>query len=137
MAIILDIGVGFIFDIFGRRIPMSVAFLLTAIGLFILPWHTEVYPWFLVSRLLICFSTITVNCPFIPDYIDEKSQGLANGYFLMVVSIANIISQTVLLRLSKEVDDRYIYLTCGVFILGVSLAIWFGMKDVIQENREG
>ena len=92
LAIILDIGVGFIFDMVGRRIPMSIAFLLTSIGLFILPWHTKVYPWFLVSRLLICFSTITVNCPFIPDYIDEKSQGLANGYFLMVVSIANIIS---------------------------------------------
>mgnify|MGYP002632681195 CR=1 FL=1 len=115
---------------------MSMAFMLTAIGLFILPFPQEVYPWFLISRLLICFSTITVNCPFIPDYIDEKSQGLANGYFLMVVSVANIISQTVLLRLSKNVEDRYIYLTSGVFILVVSVLIWFQMKDVILDKRD-
>lgn len=72
-GIILDLAIGFVFDIFGRRVPMSIAFFLTAIGLLLLPFFDQVYPWFLISRLLISCSTITVNCPFIPDYIDESS----------------------------------------------------------------
>ena len=136
LCIILDICVGFVFDLFGRRILMASAYFLTAIGLFILPFHNQVYPWFLISRLLICFSTITVNCPFIPDYIHERSQGLCNGYFLMVVSLANIISQTALLSVSETVDARYIYLGGALFILVVAILIWGYMKDVKPERHE-
>lgn len=68
----------------------------------------------------------------IPDYIDEKSQGLANGYFLMIVSVANIMSTTILLELSEIVENIYIYLGAFVFILTVSFLILTNMKDVVQ-----
>ena len=96
-GIFLDLGIGVIFDKFGRRVPMAFAFLLSAVGMYIVPMFDEVYPWFLMSRILTSFSGITVNCPLIADYIDEGSQGLANGYFLMIVSVANILGSTVLL----------------------------------------
>ena len=73
LGIILDICIGFVFDIFGRRRPMAIAYFLAACGLFMLPMFDKVYPWFLISRLLVSCSTITVNCPMIADYIDEKS----------------------------------------------------------------
>ena len=68
----------------------------------------------------------------IPDYIDEKSQGLANGYFLMIVSVANIMRTTILLELSEIVENIYIYLGAFVFILTVSFLILTNMKDVVQ-----
>ena len=123
LGIVLDLGIGFVFDIFGRRTPMAIAYFCTAIGLLILPIFNKVYPWFLISRLLISLSTITVNCPFIPDYIDEKSQGLANGYFLMIVSFANILSTTILLEVSEKVNPTYIYIGAAIFIVFVSLMI--------------
>jgi MFS family permease len=132
----LDLGIGFAFDIFGRKVPMAIAYFCTSIGLFILPCFTRVYPWFLISRLFISLSTITVNCPFIPDYIDEKSQGLANGYFLMIVSFANILSTTVLLEVSEIVNPTYIYIGAAIFVAIVSLLIYSQMKDVIKEENE-
>ena len=39
LCIVLDVCVGFVFDLFGRRMLMAAAYLLTAIGLFILPFH--------------------------------------------------------------------------------------------------
>ena len=113
---------------------MAIAYLLAACGLFMLPMFDKVYPWFLISRLLISCSTITVNCPMIADYIDEKSQGMANGYFLMIVSLANIMSTTVLLELSEYIKTMYIYITAGSFVLIVSILIATNMKDVILQK---
>jgi MFS family permease len=91
LGVLFDIFIGFVFDGCGRRLPMGIAYAVAACGLLMMPMFTQVYPWFLMCRLFIAFSTITVNCPLIADYIDEESQGLANGYFLMIVSVANIM----------------------------------------------
>jgi MFS family permease len=131
LGMILDLAVGFIFDMFGRRVPMSMAYSVAAIGLLMMPMFDKVYPWFLISRLCISFSTITVNCPMIADYIDEQSQGIANGYFLMIVALANIISTTILLELSEVIRTVYIYFAAFLFIMFVSCLIIIHMKDVI------
>ena len=125
LGIMLDLGVGFVFDIFGRKLPMALGYFCTAIGLLMLPFFDKVYPWFLIARLLIALCSITVNCPFIPDYIEEKSQGLANGYFMMIVSFANILSTTCLLKLSESVSPNYIYIGAAVFVAIVSFLIYF------------
>ena len=54
----------------------------------------------------------------------------------MVVSLANIISQTALLSISETVDARYIYLGGAAFILIVSVLIWVFMKDIKPERQE-
>ena len=126
---------GFVFDLVGRRVPLALGYLFTAIGLLILPYFDKVYPWFLMSRLFMSLIGITGNCPFIPDYIQEQSQGLANGYMMMVVAIANILSTTVLLKLSENVDPNYIYKGAAIFITIVSTFIFFQMKDVINRNE--
>ena len=117
---------------------MALGYLFTAIGLLILPYFDQVYPWFLISRLFMSLIGITGNCPFIPDYIQEQSQGLANGYMMMVVHFANFLSSTVLLKVSENVDPNYIYKGASIFITIVSALIFFQMKDVINrdERRE-
>ena len=136
LGIVLDMSIGFIFDIVGRRVPLAVGYLLTAIGLVMLPFFNKVYPWFLMSRLLIAVSQITGNCPFVPDYIQEESQALANGYFLMIVSFANILSSTVLLKVSENMDPNQIYKGTALFITTVSALIFFKMKDVIKNDKK-
>lgn len=135
LGIILDLCIGFIFDMFGRRKPMALAYFLASIGILMIPTHDRVYPWFLTSRLLISLSTITVNCPLIADYIEESSQGLANGYFLMIVSLANIMSTTILLRMSETVKLYYIYAIVGLFVLSLSVLIATNLKDVVKERK--
>ena len=59
---------------------------------------------------------------------------MANGYFLMIVSLANIMSTTVLLELSEYIKTMYIYITAGSFVLIVSILIATNMKDVILQK---
>ena len=59
---------------------------------------------------------------------------MANGYFLMIVSLANIMSTTVLLELSEYIQTMYIYITAGSFVLIVSILIATNMKDVILQK---
>ena len=52
----------------------------------------------------------------------------------MVVSIANIMSSTVLLKMSEYVDDKYIYWGTSGLTLIVALLISFFMSDVVKKD---
>lgn len=52
----------------------------------------------------------------------------------MIVSLANIMSTTVLLELSEYIKTMYIYITAGSFVLIVSILIATNMKDVILQK---
>jgi len=55
-------------------------FLLTlAIGA--IPLFTELYPYYFIIRVCISLGLIiSMNAPFLPDYVSEEHMGRANGW---------------------------------------------------------
>lgn len=77
----LDIFLGMIFDTIGRKIPTVIGFIVAGLSIGATPFFKEVYPGFCVMRTLMSLGIIPgVNTPLLPDYVNEKSLGLANAY---------------------------------------------------------
>ena len=76
---------GLIFDTVGRKIPLIIGLFTTGLSIALMPNFHKVLPGFLILRVLTSVGIIPgLNTPLLPDYIHEKSLGLANAY----VSIA-------------------------------------------------
>ena len=92
-VISLDMFMGLIFDTVGRKLPTVIGFLVAGTSILGTPWFTEVYPWFLVMRVMISVGIIPgANNPLLPDYVQQGSLGLATAYvrsaFLLIMDLA-------------------------------------------------
>lgn len=62
--------VGIAFDTLGRRVPLTLALILIAVGVGCFPLEHEVYPWFFLFRVLLTIGFyIGVASPLLPDYV--------------------------------------------------------------------
>ena len=104
-------------------------------GLLVLISSHEVYPWFVVAKILSVFENITAGVPFVPDLILEESHGMAKAMYVMCIAIADLFS-TSLLGLSsfRLFDDIYIFYFVLILNSCVAVLIIYGMKDVIKSN---
>ena len=139
-AIIQGLLMGVIIDTLGRKIPLIFGQVEAAVAIAAIPLFKQVYPWFFICRCLISLGTvIAVNMPFLPDYVDKGSIGLANSYGQVIMSSALIFSSTGLYQISAQISDanqKYVYFTVGGLIGVVALYLIYGIKDVIyQESR--
>ena len=71
-GMIMDVSFGLMLDIIGRKKVLASCYFLCAAGLFMLSLCHQV-PLYYASRIMMTFMGLTGNCPFIPDYIQEKS----------------------------------------------------------------
>jgi MFS family permease len=107
-AIIQGLLMGVIIDTLGRKIPLIFGQIEAAIAIAAIPLFTQVYPWFFICRCLISLGTvIAVNMPFLPDYVDKGSIGLANSYGQVIMSSALIFSSTGLYQISAQISDAH------------------------------
>jgi MFS family permease len=80
-VIALDLILGVIFDTLGRKVPTVIGFVIAGLAILGTPWFTEVYPGFLCMRVMMSVGIIPgLNNPLLPDYVNQKSLGLANAY---------------------------------------------------------
>ena len=135
--IVCEMSIGMIYDIFGRKRPLAMSYLLVSIGLFVLINGHDVYPWYLLAKFFSVFENITAGVPFVPDLLHEESHGMANAVKAMCIAVADVCS-TSLLGLSsfKFFDDIYIFFFVLILNSSVAILIIFGMKDVILEKDE-
>ena len=69
-VIVLQIFMGILVDIFGRKWPLVIGFAIAGIAVGVIPLFTELYPWYLIIRILIGTGiVIGTNIPLIPDYV--------------------------------------------------------------------
>mgnify|MGYP006093390697 CR=1 FL=1 len=95
-----------------------------------IPSSKEIF-WFFIGRLLVKMGKVSGTCPLIPDYIMEESQGLANGYRMFVIALANTLSSFLL---GVTFDEKYIYYGTGLLAIIVSIFVIFGLRDEVKEN---
>ena len=65
-------SVGVIYDIYGRRKPFLLAWVLACIATFIYPFVTNKILYYMVSVLIVPLTAV-FTIPFIPDLIKEES----------------------------------------------------------------
>lgn len=95
---VLEFFIGLIFDIFGRKKPLVFGFLMIGIGLIGIPLFKQVFPWFLIMRVLISFGGVFgMAVPLLPDYVQKDNMGKAMGVIEVVIVSAYILASTGLL----------------------------------------
>lgn len=64
-------------------------------SLLLWPMFTSIYPWFLILRLMNNVGTlIGMDAPFLPDYFDVNSTGLASGYLIIITTLSGLIGSS-------------------------------------------
>ena len=110
--------------------------LVTGIAVIAIPFFSTMYPAFLIIRITLSLGTsIGLNVPLLPDYVQNGSMGLANGYCQVVITLAFIFSSSGLMTLGKAVPEQsYIYYGTGGVIIFIAIFLTYGIKDVIIKN---
>eukprot|EP00347_Sterkiella_histriomuscorum_P021247 403334683 len=136
LVIIFDLVLGVIFDTVGKKIPTVIGFLVAGLSIILTPEFTQVYPSFLIMRIFMSLGIIPgVNTPLLPDYVNEKSLGLANAYQNVTGAIAIIFASTGLIEISKREDIKWIFVGIGTYTMVVGLVLFFGIKDVNKQKK--
>jgi len=66
------LGIGVIYDIYGRRKPFLFAWSLACLGMFVYPFNDNKFLYYLISVLMVPLTAI-FTIPFVPDLIKEES----------------------------------------------------------------
>ena len=98
-----------------------------------MPMFTKVYPYFCMFFIGNSLGTeITLNAPLLPDYLDERSVGLASAYLTICITLGNIVGSSLVPYLGSLLNDlKWIFFIFGSQALIVSFILCFGLKDVI------
>ena len=69
---------GIIFDVVGRRVPLVLGVATIAIGIGCIPLAHDLYPWFLIFRIMLSSGAVVgLNVPLLPDYVKKEFLGRA------------------------------------------------------------
>ena len=98
--------IGIIFDVFGRKWPCIFGIVLSGVTFFGFPMFHEVYPYFSLLYILNSIGNeIPMNAPFLPDYIDSSSAGLASSYIGISFTISGLIGGSLVPFLGSVLSD--------------------------------
>ena len=134
VTLIFQIVLGVLFDLYGRKIPLVTGMALIALSIGAIPLGKELYPWFLICRIMLGIgSAVGLNVPLLPDYVEKEYLGRAQGITQILVSCAFIFSSTGLMQIASFVEDLgSIYYVTSAVILAVTIFLFFGIKDVVH-----
>ena len=91
LVIPLNLLIGPAYDAIGRKFPTIILFILTTTGEFLVPFIKSFSPGFVIVSILQVPNTLLGLIPFVPDLIDESSQGVANMINLFLNNFAALI----------------------------------------------
>jgi MFS family permease len=98
--VLAEIGIGTIYDIYGRKKPMVFTYICSTIGTLITPLGSSIW-WFQVSRIFVCVLNVTAMLPFIPDLLMEESHALANA-FRVISALFGSLAATMIVGISSK-----------------------------------
>ena len=79
--ILYELFLGTIFDLFGRKYPLIAGLFIASIGLGVIPLFRELYPSFLILKIMIAVGSVAgIAVPLLPDYVSKPSMNMASGY---------------------------------------------------------
>ena len=82
---------GFVFDVFGRRIPVLIGMLMVSVSIFCMPLGKHLYPGYLICRIVLALGTaLAGNAPLLPDYVQKSTIGKGQSVAELISSVAMI-----------------------------------------------
>lgn len=77
-AMIGTILMGYVFNMYGRRIPLLFSCLVASFCIILAPYTAPSYGWLLFLLIIMSFCIVTlIQAPLINDYVEESSRGKA------------------------------------------------------------
>lgn len=112
---------------------------MSAVAFIAFPLFTEVYPWFLVCKILTNVGTVLfLNAPFLPDYFDHGSIGLASSYVQISQTIATLVSNSGVPYINSKLNDiKWVFYGIGILTFMCAVLLVFGLKEVVMKKNNG
>jgi len=102
----LSLGLGIIYDIYGRRKPLFASWILAALALIVYPFATNRYVYYFINLCVVPL-TATGGMPFIPDLIKEEGQPIVIFLVVICKAVGLIVLQVLLKLVSSEGNPLY------------------------------
>eukprot|EP00347_Sterkiella_histriomuscorum_P014482 403360706 len=132
-SISLSLFIGYVFDIFGRKIPIFTSLLMCGCLMILIPQVAPVvYPSLIVVRIAIGVMTIAPNChPLVSDYVSKSYRGRVTGYQSYGQIMGEFFTYAVLFSIQLSSFDVS-YTVVGLLIISLST---FSLL-MIKEHKE-
>ena len=69
VVIIQDFFLGFIFDHFGRKLPIVFAFIILGFSVILIPVFDQIKYYYLLRIIISIGASFGLNVPLLPDYV--------------------------------------------------------------------
>lgn len=148
IVIIATVGLfGALSDRVGRRVVMSLGFLVMGVAFYFYPRATDLSE-LLAFRLLYAAGIAAVSCMIVTvvaDYVRDVSRGKASGYLGIMNGLGAMIAAFVLIKLparfiSQGMSPLDAGFTTFTIVTGLSLAtailMWFGLQKQPPQSHE-
>lgn len=113
---------GFLYDIFGRKVTISVSFLCGGISVFLYVLCSPHYSGYLVADLLFGFSLGPLgDSPLVMDYAMKESTGKLLAWRMKGVCLGSLLSTDGLLTLTQNMDPLYSFGIMGLLFIGFGI----------------
>lgn len=122
-------GVGYSFDIFGRKNLIAASYM-TLIGLIWLLPFTQSIAWLILNRIVASVAYQFLHShPLIVDYIKSESRGKAASLQAMGSGIGEFIAMTVLLTIQLNFSTHAGSWMVGLVILGMTSIVLYMVRE--------
>jgi MFS family permease len=103
---VVVIVVGTFFDLFGRRLTLTVTMLMEALVIFLLPYMApNVFPGVYILRIIFAMVSMGPVCsPLINDYVSKGTRGRATALLTLGYIAGEFFNNVVLLNLIKKMS---------------------------------
>lgn len=119
---------GTLADHFGRKALYYYAIVSLFLAFFTAPFHSEIFPGYLISRLLFINGGVcSLVLPFNADYVDNEYKGRAAGIAYTIGALGAVVSAftlVILQKLSFSLGEIYQLIAFFILITGFINAIW-------------
>jgi MFS family permease len=118
------------FDIFGRKVPITLSFIATAVLFAIIPYTAPDIDNLMIVRCLIAVTTAPLLChPLIPDYVKAKSRGKAVALAGVGIVIGEILGLGVIFNLIKDLEYSVAFGIVAFLVVLFGVFFWVATKD--------
>ena len=130
----MAIFVGYIYDIYGRKFTLCIAYMLAGVINCLFPKVAPNTTAFLaLNTLYYLIASPLGSAPLINDYVCKSSMGAANSFQGIGVSLGVVVSLAVLVQFTKDLDPKFSWGVIAIIQVGFSFAALF----MVSEPPEG
>jgi len=129
-SLITTFGVGYAFEILGRKWTIFLSFASTALIYIWIPFTAPSYTMLVVARCVIGVTmSAPISHPLIADYVHKKSQGKAVALLGVGVVAGEMFSMGILFNFTKDMDFRKAFAVAAAVIAVLAVFFLLTIKD--------